>query len=116
MKFQRWGWPVIGYVRDLVASFASVVQCGRVRQSFSWLAMSLSHSFSFPVSEATTSVLAHPYVSSSVLHLRRGQMRGKFRPCFKGSQPGDEGSHSRKPVGRVGAKGLLKQELAKEQS
>lgn len=43
-------------------------------------------------------------------------MRVKYRPCFKGSQPGDEGSHSRQPVGRVGAKGPLKQELAKEQS
>lgn len=43
-------------------------------------------------------------------------MRGKYRPCFKESQPGDEVSHSRQPVGRVGAKGPLKQELAKEQS
>lgn len=75
-----------------------------------------SHSFSFPVSEATTSGLAHPYMFSSVPHLRRGQMRGKYRPCFKESQPGDEVSHSRQPVGRVGAKGPLKQELAKEQS
>lgn len=101
-------------MRDLVTSFARVVQCGRVHQSF-LLACHESHSFSFPVSEATTSVLSHPYVFSSVLHLR-GQMRGKCRPCFKGSQPGDEGSHSREPVGRVGAKGPLKQELAKEQS
>lgn len=64
-----------------------------------------SHSFSFPVSEATTSVLAHPYVFSSVPHSRRDQMRGKYRPCFKESQPGDEVSHSSQPVGRVGAKG-----------